>query len=64
MELVAVFDGAEGGNFLGHVVRSIESHRDVAYDLLLVATLEISDTIVEDLVRAGVRRDLVVTLRE
>ena len=64
LELVGVFNDPAGGVFLGHQVRSIETHRDVAYDLLLVATLEKADTLVEDLIRAGVQRDCVITLRQ
>ena len=64
LELVAVFDGIDGGPFLGQHVRAIETHGEVAYDLLLVATLERSEAIVDDLVRAGVQRDRVVTLRQ
>lgn len=64
LELVAIFDGAEVGKFLGQEVRPIESHGGVVYDLLLVATLERPDGIVDDLVRIGVQRDRVVTVRQ
>jgi hypothetical protein len=44
-------------------VRPIETHNDVAYDLLLVATLEPCETIVDELIHVGVDRNRVVTLR-
>lgn len=64
LELAAVFGSEDGERFLGQQVRAIETHRDAAYDLLLVATLERSDAIVEELVRAGVDRDRIVTVRQ
>jgi DNA-binding MarR family transcriptional regulator len=64
LELAAVFSGENGERFLGHHVRAIDTHRDAAYDLLLVATFDRSDAIVEDLVRAGVDRDRIVTVRQ
>jgi len=64
LELVAVFDGAaDGRRFLGHRVRSIDTHGDVAYDLLLIASLERSETIVDELIHAGVECDRLVKLR-
>lgn len=63
LDLVAVFDGADAGRFLGQVVRPIEDHRDVAFDLLLIATLERSEPIVERLAALGIEVGRVVTLR-
>jgi hypothetical protein len=63
LELVAVFDGAHAGRFLGHEVRAIDDHRNVAFDLLLIATLERSEPIVEQLITLGIDRDRLVTLR-
>jgi hypothetical protein len=63
LKLVAVFDGGRCGTFLEQPIRDIESHRQVTFDLLLVATLEHSEPIVEHLVQFGIRRDLLVTLR-
>jgi len=62
LELVAVFD-AQSGHFLSQPVRAIETHGDTAYDLLLVATLGPPEAIVENLIRGGVERDRLVTLR-
>ena len=63
LELVAVFDGADAGRFLGHVVLPIEEHGQVAFDLLLVATLERSEQLVARLVDIGIDRDRIVMLR-
>ena len=64
LELVAVFDGADAGRFLAHIVTGIEQHRDVAFDLLLVATLDPPDQLVERLVALGIERERLVTLRQ
>jgi len=63
LEMVAVFDRQADGRFLGHAVRDIAEHDQVAFDLLLVATLDHAEPIVEDLVRLGVARERLVTLR-
>lgn len=62
--MVAVFDGDEIGRFLGQPIRSIADHREEPFDLLLVATLEESDWLVEHLVPLGVDRARPVTLRQ
>jgi DNA-binding MarR family transcriptional regulator len=64
LELVAVFDGVASGRFLGRPIRAIQDHHEVPFDLLLVATLERSEPIVEDLVRLGIQRGRLVTLRQ
>jgi DNA-binding MarR family transcriptional regulator len=63
LELVAVFDGADAGQFLGQPVRPIEDHRSVDFDLLVVATLERTEQVVSRLVALGIERDRLVTLR-
>jgi DNA-binding MarR family transcriptional regulator len=63
LELVAVFDGTEPQQFLGQAVRPIEEHASVAFDLLLVATLEKSEGIVERMIDLGIDPDRLVTLR-
>ena len=63
LELVAVFDGADAGQFLGQPVRPIEEHRSVAFDLLVVATLERTEQVVSRLMELGIERDRLVTLR-
>ena len=60
---MAVFDGADTPTFLGQVVRPIEQHGDVAFDLLLVATLERSEQLVRRMVELGIDRERLVTLR-
>src|SRR6476660_8315240 len=40
LEPVAIFDDDNGLEFLGMPVRPIAEHHDVAYDLMIVATLE------------------------
>jgi DNA-binding MarR family transcriptional regulator len=64
LELVAVFDGRAAGRFLGQPIRDIEDHRQVEFDLLLVASLERSEPIVERLIQLGVERERLVTLRQ
>ena len=64
LELVAVFDSADAGRFLGHTVRDIEAHDQVDFDLLIVATLGPADPIVERLVELGIPSDRLVTLRK
>jgi hypothetical protein len=63
LELVAVFNDGGVGRFLGHTVRHINGHDQVAFDLLLVATLEPSQQIVERLVQLGIDRSRLATLR-
>ena len=63
LELVAVFDGAGKGTFLGQQVRHIETHRQIAFDLLLVASLERSEAIVKRLAEIGIERERIATLR-
>ena len=65
LELVAVFDGPTGARFLGQNVRPIETYKDVAFDILVVANLEpSSETHVEALVRLGIDVDRIITLRQ
>jgi DNA-binding MarR family transcriptional regulator len=63
LELVAVFDGANAGRFLGQDVRPIEEHGAVAFDLLVVATLDRTEEVVTGLVELGIERERLVTLR-
>ena len=62
LEMVAVFDWEPEGRFLGHPVRSISAHRDVPFDLLLVATLESSGLVLDELSRLGIQRERLVSL--
>jgi DNA-binding MarR family transcriptional regulator len=63
LELVAVFDGANAGKFLGQIVQPIERHHDLEFDLLLVASLEPPEPLVERFVALGISRERIVTLR-
>jgi DNA-binding MarR family transcriptional regulator len=64
LDLVAVFDGDARGVFLGHQVQDIATHQDVAFDLLIIATLGPAGPIVERLAQLGIDRDQLVTLRQ
>lgn len=64
LELVAIFDVADGARFLGRVVRPIEEHHDVQFDLLLIASLDRPESLVERLVSLGVDRDRLIVLRQ
>jgi DNA-binding MarR family transcriptional regulator len=63
LELVAVFDGAAGARFLGRPVQAIEEHGQVEFDLLLIATLEHPEPIVQRLLALGVDHDRMIALR-
>lgn len=63
LELVAVFDGNGNGTFLGQPVRHIDTHQQIPFDLLLIATLDHSEPLVEQLVGLGIERERVATLR-
>jgi DNA-binding MarR family transcriptional regulator len=64
LELAAVFDAEGGGRFLGQAVRPIDTHDEVAFDLLIVATLERTEPIVQRLIQLGVESSRLVTLRQ
>ncbi len=63
LEPVAVFDGEGGGRFLGMAVRALREHRDVAYDLMIIASLEHPGPLIARLVKAGVPEEKLCTLR-
>ena len=56
-------DGDSGSSFMGHPVRHIDTYQQVGFDLLLVATLERPDPIVEYLLQIGIERERLATLR-
>jgi DNA-binding Lrp family transcriptional regulator len=63
LDPVAVFD-AEGGNeFLGIRVRPVSEHSQVAFDLLIVATLDRSAVSMNALVRDGIPPEKLFPLR-
>ena len=64
LEPVAIFDGADGPKvFLGMPVRPIAEHAQVAFDLLIIATLDRSGDQVAALVGDGVPEDKLFPLR-
>jgi DNA-binding MarR family transcriptional regulator len=63
LEPVAVFGPSGEAPFLGMPVRPIEDHRLVAYDLMVVASLQNPAALVSQLVDAGVVEAKVCTLR-
>ncbi|HTL01290.1 MAG TPA: winged helix-turn-helix transcriptional regulator [Vicinamibacterales bacterium] len=64
LEFVGVFGPPMSGPFLGHHVRPIERHEEVPFDLLLIASLDRADPIVEQLTGLGIARERLVTLRQ
>ena len=65
LELVAVFDGSDATPFLGQIVRPIEQFREVAFDVLVIASLEKSSRQqVERLLALGIDENRLVTLRQ
>jgi DNA-binding MarR family transcriptional regulator len=64
LEPAAIFDGCGGGEFLGMPVRDIASDHGIAYDLLIVATLDDPQTDIDHLTRCGVAREQLVTMRQ
>lgn len=63
LDLAAVFDVEGGRGFLGLPVQSIEHHREVAYDVLIVATLDNPAKTAKRLRAAGVPKDKLLLLR-
>ena len=63
LEPVAVFDEDNGSVFLGMPVRPIAEHDQVAYDLMIVATLERSGNQFAVLSQCGVPSEKLVPLR-
>ena len=64
LEPVAIFERVGGGTFIGMTVRPIQEQASVSYDLLIAATLASSGPVVEELLRHGVPRAKVLTLRQ
>ena len=63
LDLEAVFDKEGGANFLGFSVRSVKEHREVEYDLLIVARLDESSKVITRLMALGVEKDKLLPLR-
>jgi len=64
LEPVAIFDTVGGHDFLGIPVRPISDHDQVAFDLIIVATLESSGQQVAALIRDGVPQEKLFPLRQ
>jgi DNA-binding Lrp family transcriptional regulator len=64
LDPVAVFDVDGGKEFLGMPVRPLREHAEVAYDLMIVASLERSDRQVTMLEAMGVPKDKLFPLRQ
>ena len=64
LEPVAVFDNEVGASFLGIPVCPIAAHHDVAFDMLIVATLVPTQDLVGSLIAHGVAREKLLLLRE
>jgi len=63
LEPTAIFDGTGTREFLGMHVREIATHADVQFDLMIVATLENPEREIDALVKHGLTRDQLVTVR-
>ena len=63
LEPVAIFGLAGGGTFLGMRVRGLDECSLVAFDHLIVATLEKPEALVTQLVRAGIPFEKLLTLK-
>jgi DNA-binding MarR family transcriptional regulator len=64
LEPLAIFDLEGGHEFLGMPVLPISQHLDVAYDLMIVATLDASGQSVARLIRDGVPKEKLFPLRQ
>jgi DNA-binding MarR family transcriptional regulator len=63
LEPVAIFDREGGGRFLGLAVLPLSDCLTVPFDRLIVATLDKPDALVRELVRAGIPREKLLTLK-
>jgi hypothetical protein len=63
LEPVAIFAVDGGGTFLGMPIRGLDECALVAFDRLLVATLDSPDPLAEQFVRAGIPTEKLLTLR-
>jgi DNA-binding Lrp family transcriptional regulator len=64
LEPLAIFDIEGGDEFLGMPVRPVSEHREVAYDLMIVATLESSGQQLASLIKEGVPKEKLFPLRQ
>src|SRR5215831_5032999 len=64
LEPVAIFDESNGHEFLGMPVHPVSEHEQVAYDLMIVATLERSGAQLAGLIKLGIPKDKLFPLRQ
>jgi len=64
LEPAVIFDGQQGGLFLGTPIVDLAAHESVPYDVLIVATMESTTQALKLLLEAGVPRGKLVTLRD
>jgi DNA-binding MarR family transcriptional regulator len=63
LEPVAIFAAEAGGTFLGMPIRGLNECATVAFDRLIVATLDKPDPLVTQLVSAGIPSEKLLTLK-
>lgn len=63
LEPVAIFATGAGGTFLGMPIRGLDECNEVAFDRLIVATLDKPDALVAQLARAGIPQRKLLTLK-
>jgi DNA-binding MarR family transcriptional regulator len=63
LEPVVVFDAEGGAQFLGMTVADVSQQQQFAFDILIVATLELGSTMVTHLASMGIPRHKLVPLR-
>lgn len=63
LEPATIFDGRGAGQFLGMTVRDVREQNQVAYDLMIVATLDPPGTLVRELIASGIPPERLITLR-
>ena len=63
LEPVAIFDGDASRDFLGMSVRPISEHREVAFDLMIIASLDNPTRQLAELINDGIASDKLFPLR-
>ena len=64
LEPIAVFSDESGGNFFGLRIEDITAHGTVAFDVMIVATLDNPAAVMHALDGLGIAREKLVLLRE
>ena len=62
LEPAAIFDGTGTREFLGMRVYDISTHADIQFELMIVATLDNPQSLIDVLVEHGLTRDQLVTV--